>query len=66
MTVEFEGPGSFSGTIRLYSIDGRLVLSTRSESSKVLMNTAALERGVYILKVDGSGGAAFTRKILLN
>jgi hypothetical protein len=61
----FPGNGK-SGVLSLISLDGTVVRSVRQDADKTAsLATGDLPKGLYLLRFQGNGAAAETRKILL-
>lgn len=55
-----------SGVLSLLSLYGTVIRSMRQDASRpALLSTRDLPKGLYLLRFQGNGGAAETRKILL-
>jgi hypothetical protein len=60
--VVYIDPEISNGMIRLYDINGKLVLSVSKTSEITLLDVNALPRGIYLLQLDGE---AFIIKLTL-
>jgi len=55
-----------SGVLSLLSLNGTVIRSMRQDASRpAILSTRDLPTGLYLLRFQGNGGAAETRKILL-
>jgi hypothetical protein len=64
LTIEIDLPDTFPTDIRLFSFDGKLVISQRTATSRTTLNVSGLERGIYLLEVNRNGNRQSGKIIL--
>jgi len=65
VTIDLEGYSASANTLAIYSIDGRLIRSVRTNSNRLEVNLSDYAKGAYILNLlDISGNSIAQSKLI--
>ncbi|MFB6319145.1 glycoside hydrolase family 2 TIM barrel-domain containing protein [Saccharicrinis sp. FJH54] len=63
MTIQMNS-NDYNGTYTFYTVSGKEVLSGRLWQRSQAVNVSALEKGVYLIKIENSSGSQIIRSVL--